>query len=146
MSDAVLDTTTTIAAGEVRGVLSVESLAGGAALGGALGASLGLVQGGPLGAAVGASAGAAVGAAAGHAIRDRQRRQTFSDVGGAVAPALHVAVTARYGEDLVALAGRVRAEVEAALLDVLGLRPGGVTVEVVDVISPEAAHAGAPIS
>ncbi len=146
VSDAVLDATATIAAGEVQGVLSVESLAGGAVLGGALGATLGLVQGGPVGAAVGASAGAAVGAAAGHALRDRQRRQTFLDVEGTLAPDLYVAVTARYGENLVALADRVRAGVEAALVDVLGLQPGRVTVEVVDVVSPEAEHAGAPIS
>ena len=109
VSAAVLDATTTIAAGDVQGVLSVESLTGGAMLGGALGGTLGLAQGGPLGAAVGASAGAAVGAAAGHALRDR-------------------------------------AEVEAALLDVLGLRPGRVTVEVVDVVSPEAELAPHPSS
>ncbi|MAQ93113.1 MAG: hypothetical protein CMM84_06270 [Rhodothermaceae bacterium] len=149
VSAAVLDATTTIAAGDVQGVLSVESLTGGAMLGGALGGTLGLAQGGPLGAAVGASAGAAVGAAAGHALRDRQRRQAFVDVDGAdgpAAPDLHVAVTARYGEDLLTLADRVRAEVEAALLDVLGLRPGRVTVEVVDVVSPEAELAPHPSS
>ncbi|WP_412061028.1 hypothetical protein [Rubrivirga sp. IMCC45206] len=138
VSAAVLDATATLAAGDVRGVLSVESLAGGAALGGALGGALGLVQAGPVGAAVGASAGAAAGAAMSHALGDLQRRQSFSAIDGAAAPDLHVAVTARYGEDLIALADRVRAEVEAALLDSLGLQPGRVTVEVVDVVSPEA--------
>lgn len=139
----MFDVATTLAASEVQGVLSVESLALGGALGSAFGGALGLVQGGPLGAAVGASAGAAAGAAAGHALQQHRRRETFSDVSAErVAPDLHVVVTARYGEDLVALADRVRTEVELTLRDTLGLAPGAVTVEVVDVVSPEAEHDG----
>ena len=137
VSDAVLDATATLAASDVRGVLSVD-VAGGAAVGGAVGVALGMVQGGPVGAALGASAGAAAGAAASHALRHRQRRASLSVLEGATAPPVHVSVTARYGEDLIALADRVRAEVEAALLDALGLRPGAVTVDVVDVVSTEA--------
>ena len=139
VSDSVLDATALVAASGVQGVLTVEALTRGAAIGGAIGGTLGLVQAGPLGAALGASAGAAAGAAAGHALGSRQRRETFSTLeGGVASPDLHVAVTARYGEDLEALAGLVRAEIEAALRDALGLRPSLVTVEVVDVVSPEA--------
>jgi hypothetical protein len=130
-----------VAASGVQGVLTVEAVTYGAAIGGAIGGTLGLVQAGPLGAALGASAGAAAGAAAGHALGTHQRRERFSALGeGVVSPDLHVAVTARYGEDLAALAGRVRDEIEAALQDALGLRPGRVTVEVVDVVSPEAEY------
>lgn len=141
VSDAVLDSTAIVAASGVRGVLSVESLTRDAALGGTIGGTLGLAQGGPVGAALGASTGAALGAVAGHALRFSRRRSSFSLIegeGSPVAPDLHVAVTARYGEDLLALASRVRDEVEAALLDALGLRPGVLTVDVVDVVSPEA--------
>ena len=130
-----------MAASEVRGVLRVEALTRGAAIGGAIGGTLGLVQAGPLGAAVGASAGAAAGAAASHALGSFQRRERFSTLDeGALTPDLHIQVTARYGEDLTALADRVRHEIESALQDALGLRPGRVTVEVVDVVSPEAEY------
>ena len=147
VSAAVLDATAIVAASGVRGVLSVESLTRDAALGGTLGGTLGLVQGGPVGAAVGASAGAALGAAAGQALRASRRRTAFTTVGGPdglVAPDLHVAVTARFGEDLHVLGERVRSEVEAALVDALGLRPGLVTVDVVDILSPEVEFASSP--
>ncbi len=139
VSESVLDSTAIVAASEVYGVLTVENLTRGAAIGGAIGGTIGLVQAGPLGAALGASAGAAAGAAASHALGSLHRRESFATLNdGSESPDMHIGVTARYGEDLSALAERVRAEIEAALLDALGLRPGVVTVEVVDVISPEA--------
>lgn len=142
VSNAVLDATATLAASEVAGVLSVEGLAAGAAVGAAVGGALGLAQAGPIGAAVGASLGASAGAAASHALRDRSRRETLTVVahseGGAIAPPLTVQVVVRYGEDLVSVSDLVRRQVRAALVDALGLEPGQVTVEVTDVVSPEA--------
>ncbi len=147
VSNAVLDATATLAASEVAGVLSVEGLAAGAAVGAAVGGALGLVQGGPVGAAVGASLGASAGAAASHALRDRSRRETLSVIastsGGAIAPPLTVQVVVRYGEDLVSISDHVRRRVRMALLDALGLEPGQVTVEVLDVVSPEAEYGAA---
>lgn len=138
VSGSVLDHVVTVAAGGVHGVLSTESLVGGTALGGAVGGAVGLVQGGPVGAAVGASVGSAAGAAAAHALHRRRRAAALSDVEGGAAPAVHVAVVARYGRDLRALAAEVRAEVEAALREAVGLVPGPVVVEVVDVVDPAA--------
>ena len=140
VSGAVLDHVVTVAAGAVPGVLSTESLAGAAALGGTVGGVLGLVQGGPVGAALGASVGGAAGAATARALSGRLRARALLDVGadagGGAAPALRVAVVARYGRDLAALAAEVRAEVEAALRETVGLVPGPVVVEVVDVVDP----------
>ena len=137
VSAAVLDHVVTVAAGAVPGVLSTESLAGAAALGGAVGGVLGLAQGGPVGAAVGASVGGAAGAATARALSGRRRVRTLSEVvAGGAAPALHVAVVARYGRDLVALAAEVRVAVEVALHEAVGLVPGPVVVEVVDVVDP----------
>ena len=141
VSGAVVDHVVTVAAGGVHGVLSTQSLAGGAALGGAVGGAIGLVQGGPVGAAVGASVGSAAGAAAAHALHDRRRAHALSDVEGGAAPPIHVAVVARYGRDLAALAAEVRAEVEAALHESVGLVPRVVVVDVVDVVDP-----GAPLA
>ena len=138
VSGTVLDHVVTLAAGGVHGVLSTESVAGGAALGGAVGGAVGLVQAGPVGAAVGASVGSAAGAAAAHALRGRRRAAVLADVEGGAAPALHVAVVARYGRDLAALAAEVRSAVEAALREAVGFVPGPVVVEVVDVVDPAA--------
>ena len=147
VSNAVLDATATLAASEVAGVLSVEGLAVGAAVGAAVGGAMGLAQGGPVGAAVGASLGASAGAAASHALRDHSRRETLAVVahtdGGAIAPPLTVQVIVRYGEDLVSISDHVRRQVRRALTDALGLEPGRVSVEVTDVVWPEAEFAQA---
>ena len=132
----------TLAASGVPGVLSVDSLVRGAALGGAIGGTVGLVYGGPAGGVAGASVGTAVGAAAGAAAQ-RARRLALAPVLDRRAPDLDVAVVARYGQDLAALAGDVRAAIRAALRDQLGLDPGAVSVQVVDVVSPEIEMGGA---
>ena len=137
VSAAVLDHVVTVAASGVQGVLSTESLVRGAAVGGAVGGALGLVQAGPVGAAVGVSVGTAAGAAVAH-VAGHAGRHALREVEAAAAPPLRVSVVARYGEDLGALAARVRAEVEAALVEALGLVPTSVTVEVVDVADPAA--------
>ena len=125
-----------LAASAVPGVLSVESLVTGAAVGGAIGGTVGLLYGGPAGGVAGVSLGTAVGAAA-TAAASRARRGALAEVDGRAAPDLQVDVVARFGQNLAALADAVRDAVRAALRDQLGLEPGRVTVDVVDVVSPE---------
>lgn len=134
MSASVLDQLVTVAASDVQGVMDTQNLVEGALVGGIIGGAVGFAQAGPAGAAFGAPLGSAAGAAAAHWMAERRAGLVALD--GRVAPALEVRVVARYGEDLNALSERVRASIEAALRDTLGLEPGPITVEIVDVVDP----------
>jgi len=136
VSGVVLDHVVTVAASGVRDVLATERLVGSATVGATIGGVVGFAQGGPVGAAVGASVGSAAGAAA-H-LMWAQRSDALAEVVGPdwVAPPVRVAVVARFGADLEALADRVRAEVTDAIEAAVGLRPAVVTVEIVDVENP----------
>ena len=142
LSAGVLDHLVTVAAGEVQGVMDTQSLVGGALVGGLIGGVVGFAQAGPAGVALGAPLGSAAGAATARWLAERHATLIVLD--GRVAPALEVRIVARYGEDLHGLAARVRASIEAALRDTLGLEPGPVTVEVVDVVDPTSAAPAAP--
>lgn len=136
VSASVLDSLVTVAASDVQGVLHTESAIGGALVGGLIGGVAGFVQAGPAGAAVGASVGSAAGVAAGQLVHNHRSQQRFATLDGTALPELSVRVVARYGEDLTALADRVRRSVEQALREALGLEPGLVCVEIVDVVDP----------